>query len=110
MQKKIDLKLLLKLTIPIFLELIFQMLLGSVDKVMVRNDFSANAINQASTILDMLTISMSVLASGSLILISQYKGAKDKESENKIYSIAFFFNVTFKKSISCPLFRACNGY
>ncbi len=94
MQKKIDLKLLLKLTIPIFLELIFQMLLGSVDKVMVRNDFSANAINQASTILDMLTISMSVLASGSLILISQYKGAKDKESENKIYSIAFFFNVT----------------
>lgn len=94
MNRKSDIKMLLKLTIPIFLELIFQMFLGSVDKIMVRNDFSANAINQANTILDMLTMSMSVLASGSLILISQYKGAEDKESENKIYSVAFFFNIT----------------
>lgn len=91
--KVINIKLLLKLTIPIFLELILQVLLGNVDKVMVRNDNSANAINQANSILDMLTMSISVLATGSLILINQYKGAKDKESEQRIYSIAFFFNL-----------------
>ena len=90
---KINIRTLLKLTIPIFLELILQVLLGNVDKVMVRNDASANAINQANSILDMLTMSISVLAAGSLILINQYKGAQDKTSEKKIYSLAFFFNL-----------------
>lgn len=37
-------KTLIKLTIPIFLELILQVLLGNVDKIMVRNDLLANAI------------------------------------------------------------------
>ena len=69
LSNKVDIKTLLKLTIPIFLELIFQVLLGNVDKIMVRNDASANAINQANSILDMLTISISMLAAGSLILI-----------------------------------------
>lgn len=60
---------------------------------MVRNDLAANAITQASTIIDMLTMTISVLSAGSLILINQYKGAKDKSSEHKIYSLAFFFNL-----------------
>ncbi len=92
-QNTVNIKTLLKLTIPIFLELILQVLLGNVDKIMVRSDASANAINQANSILDMLTMSISVLAAGSLILINQYKGANDKSSEQKIYSIAFFFNL-----------------
>lgn len=43
---KSDIKLLIKLTIPIFLELILQVLLGNIDKIMVRNDLAANAICQ----------------------------------------------------------------
>lgn len=89
----INIKYLIKLSIPIFLELILQVLLGNVDKVMVRNDFSANAINQANSIISMLTVSISVLSAGSLILINQYKGANDKISEQRIYSLAFFFNL-----------------
>ena len=92
-KKGISIKTLLKLAIPIFLELILQVLLGNIDKIMVRSDNAANAINQANSILDMLTVSISVLAAGSLILINQYKGANDKVSEKKIYSIAFFFNL-----------------
>ena len=88
-----DIKLLLKLTIPIFLELILQVLLGNIDKIMVRNDFVANAINQANSIIDMLTVSISILAASSLILINQYKGANELEKEKKIYSIAFYFNI-----------------
>ena len=91
--RSISIKALLKLSIPIFLELILQVLLGNVDKVMVNSDNAANAINQANSILDMLSVSISVLAAGSLILINQYKGAKDLKSEKKIYSVAFFFNL-----------------
>lgn len=100
--KSISIKTLLKLSIPIFLELILQVLLGNIDKIMVRSDNAANAINQANSILDMLTVSISVLAAGSLILINQYKGANDKVSEKKIYSIAFFFNLLL--SISLGIF------
>ena len=49
-------KTLIKLSIPIFLELILQILLVNVDKIMVRNDFLANAITQANSIIDLLTI------------------------------------------------------
>ena len=104
LSNKVDIKTLLKLTIPIFLELIFQVLLGNVDKIMVRNDASANAINQANSILDMLTISISMLAAGSLILINQYKGAKDKDSEQKVYSVAFFFNILISFILSAVIF------
>lgn len=91
--KGVKVSTLLKLSLPIFLELILQVLLGNVDKVMVNSDASANAINQANSILDMLAVSISVLAAGSLILINQYKGAKDVTSEKNIYSVAFTFNL-----------------
>ena len=100
----VNIKTLLMLTLPIFFELILQVLLGNVDKIMVGNDNSANAINQANSILDVLTMSMSVLAAGSLILINQFKGAKDKESEQKIYSIAFFFNFFLSFALSLIIF------
>lgn len=89
----IDVKNLLKLSIPIFLELILQVILGNVDKIMVRNDNCANAINQANSIISLLTVTIAVLASGSLILINQYKGSKNKENEQRIYSLAFYFNL-----------------
>lgn len=82
-------KTLIKLTLPIFLELILQVLLGNVDKIMVRNDLLANAITQANSIIDLLTITISVLTTGSIILISQYKGANDYNREKKFIQLLF---------------------
>ena len=93
MTKKINVKQLAFIIVPIFLELLLQILAGNVDKIMVSNDNLANSINQANSILDLLVVSMSVLASASLILINQYKGAGDTEKENKIYNLAFYFNL-----------------
>ncbi len=104
MNKKVSIKPLLILTIPIFLELALQILVGNVDKVMVQNDMFADAINQANTILDMLVVSLSVLSSASLILISQYKGAKDVEKEKAIYKISFYFNLLIGIIISLIIF------
>lgn len=93
-KKNIDIRLLLRLTFPIFLELVLQLLVGNVDKIMVGNDYSATAINQANTILDMLAVSLSVLSAASLILISQYKGAQNREKEQQVYVLSFYFNLT----------------
>ena len=91
--KKIDVKLLILLTIPIFIELILQLLAGNVDKVMVSDDNLATAINQANTILDLLVVSLSVLSAASLVLINQYKGAGDKIREAQVYKLSFYFNL-----------------
>lgn len=96
---KVDIRLLLRLTLPIFLELVMQLLVGNVDKIMVGNDISATAINQANSILDMLTVSLSVLSAASLILINQYKGAKDEKREGQIYLISFYFTLALGLAI-----------
>lgn len=89
--KKVSVKYLAILIIPIFIELLLQILAGNVDKLMVSNDDLANAINQANSVLDLLVVAISVLASSSLILINQYKGANLKENEKQIYRIAYYF-------------------
>lgn len=102
-KNKVDYKLLFKLTIPIFLEIILAILIGNVDKIMVNDSVCASSINQANTVIDMLTVSFSVLASASLILINQYKGALDKEKEKRIYSVAFYFNLFLSIIIALTL-------
>jgi putative MATE family efflux protein len=102
--KKINVKQLIFIIIPIFLELLLQILAGNVDKIMVQNDNLATSINQANSILDLLVVSISVLATASLILINQYKGAKNKEKETLIYKLSFYFNLFVGVILSILLF------
>lgn len=102
-------KLLLKLSLPMFLESILNLLIGATDKVMVGNDFGASAISNAGTIVNILLISFSVLANASVILITQYQGAKDKDQENRIYSVAFYLNLAISLIISLILFT-CSDF
>lgn len=86
-KKNIDIRQLLRLTFPIFLELVLQLLVGNVDKIMVGNDYSATAINQANTILDMLAVSLSVLSAASLISSASTRARKtEKKSSRFMYS------------------------
>ena len=91
--KNINVKQLIFIIIPIFLELLLQIVAGNVDKIMVSNDDLATSINQANSILDLLVVSLSVLSAASLILINQYKGAKEAEKEKSVYKLAFYFNL-----------------
>lgn len=91
--KTINVKQLILIIIPIFLELLLQIFAGNVDKIMVSNDDLATSINQANSILDLLVVSLAVLSAASLILINQYKGAKEVDKEKSIYKLAFYFNL-----------------
>ena len=68
---KVNVKQLVFIIIPIFFELLLQILAGNVDKIMVQNDNLATSINQANSILDLIVVSISVLSAASLILINQ---------------------------------------
>ncbi|MBO5542864.1 MAG: hypothetical protein J5936_05425 [Acholeplasmatales bacterium] len=89
--KKVSVKYLIILIVPIFIELVLQLLAGNVDKIMVQSDSLATAINQANSVLDLLIVAISVLASSSLILINQYKGAKLKNEEEEVYRLSYYF-------------------
>ena len=91
--QKVNVKQLIFIIIPIFFELLLQILAGNVDKIMVQNDDLATSINQANSILDLIVVSISVLSAASLILINQYKGANNKEKEIGIYKLSFYFNL-----------------
>ena len=78
--KMIQPSYLLKLTWPVFVELILQMLVGNMDQFMVGqySQLSVGAIGNANQILNVLIITFSVISTAAMILISQYLGANDR--------------------------------
>lgn len=76
-KKLISFKYLLLLTIPIFLELLLQVIVGYTDQIMISSDQDAvTAITNTNTIVNVFIIAFQVFSMGAIILISHYKGAK----------------------------------
>ena len=93
-------KHLLLLTIPIFIELFLQLVVGYSDQFMMKSmneasvgDNAVNGITNASVVINMVITSFQVLSAASIILISQYRGSRDLDKLNKVYSVAFYFNL-----------------
>ena len=100
MKKLVSTKHLLLLTIPIFVELFLQLVVGYSDQFMIKKmtesqvgDNAVNGITNASVVINMVITSFQVLSAASIILISQYRGAHDQNKLNKVYSAAFYFNL-----------------
>lgn len=97
-------KYLLILAIPMFLELLLQLIVGYSDQIMMRKFPTAvTAITNANSILNIVINAFTIFSSASIILITQFKGSKNKEGENKVYSTAFFFNLISSIIISLIL-------
>ena len=99
-KKLISTKHLLILTIPIFVELFLQLVVGYSDQFMMKQmnspeigDNAVNGITNASVVINMVITSFQVLSAASIILITQYRGSQDKDKLNKVYSVAFYFNL-----------------
>lgn len=100
MEKQKDLgtnRYLLKLTFPIFIELLLQMLVGNVDQFMVGkySPLSVGAIGNANQILNVVNITFSIISLATLILVSQYLGSNNKKVVNQIYSLSVYVNFAF---------------
>ena len=82
---------LLKLTWPVFVELILQMLVGNIDQFMVGqySQLAVGAIGNANQILNVLIITFSVISTAAMILISQYRGANDQQKVHQLYTLSF---------------------
>lgn len=93
-KKYISFKFMLILTIPIFLEMLLQLVVGYSDQFMMKKYPEAvNGITNANIIINMIINVFTIFAASSIILITQYKGAKLKTKETRVYSTTFFFNL-----------------
>ena len=94
-------KYLLLLAIPMFFELLLQLIVGYSDQIMMSKYKSAvTAITNANSILNIIINVFTVFSSAAIILITQYKGSKNEKNERLVYSTTFFFNSIVAISIS----------
>ncbi len=93
LKKLISKKHMVILTIPIFIELFLQMVVGYCDQIMISDYPNAvNGITNANVVISMIITVFSVMSSAAIILITQYKGLNDKDKEDRVYPTAFWFN------------------
>ena len=93
------------LTLPIFIELAFFILMGSVDTIMIsayEKTFSyalgsVAAVGNASTVINLFGVLLNVVSTGIAVVVSQYLGAqKEDEAKKTIYTgifIQFFIGL-----------------
>ncbi len=85
---------LIRLALPVFLELILSIAMGYVNQFLLAGiPLASNGVSQSNQLTNIFVVSFSVLSSSSLILLSQLLGKKEKEAVGKIYSLSFFVNL-----------------
>ncbi len=86
---------LFKITWPIFIELALQILVGSIDQIMISN-YSQNAVGavqNANQIFSLIIMIFNVTCLALTILISQYLGAGETKRASSVITIGIILNI-----------------
>lgn len=81
---------LFKMSIPIFVELLLQLLVGNIDQIMVSrySQTSVAAIVNGNQIMNIIIITMNMLCMATTVVLTQCLGAKDKYKSNQLSMIS----------------------
>lgn len=87
-------KALFKMSWPIFIELLMNLLVGNMDQIQLShfNNTAVAAVGNANQIISVVILMFNVISLASMILISQYRGARDLRSANQIYVLSLAVN------------------
>ena len=96
----------LPLFFPIFMELLFSMLTGAVDTLMLatEGDQAVGAVGTANTYIGVFLILFSVLSSGMMAVMTQYIGANRPGVARQALRLGLLFNMSIGLVISAVLF------
>ena len=97
---------LITLFFPIFLELLFTMLTGAVDTLMLSSegDQAVGAVGTANTYISIFLILFSVISSGMTAVMTQYIGAKRPDVARQALRLGLGLNLAVGTMISALLF------
>ena len=92
-------KVVFKMSIPIFIELLLQLLVGNIDQFMVSqySQASVAAIGNSNQIMNILIIVLNVMSVASTVLVSQYIGANETNKVSETGNMALL--IIFVSSI-----------
>ncbi len=102
---------LLRMTWPIFVELLLQMLVGNIDQIMLSryNGTAVAAVGNANQIMTTLILTFSVISLAATILLSQYLGAREQGKVQQIYTLAVGLNLVLSLFITAGLLWGADG-
>ncbi len=97
-------KAVFKMSVPIFIELLLQLLVGNVDQIMISrySQASVAAIGNGNQIMNIVIIVLNVTSVASTILISQYLGAQNRRKIAETCNVSLLMIAVF--SVFATLF------
>lgn len=95
----------LKFAWPVFISSILSMALGYVDTIMLTgySEDAVAAIGNANSVMSLLTLAFTVIASATGILTAQYLGAHRKDKLNQVYTVSVVFNLVLSVFVGAVL-------
>lgn len=103
--KSVNLSL-VQLSWPIFIEIFLQMMMGTVDQIMMSrySQAAVAALANANQIVNIFIFLLTVMSTATTILIAQYLGAKNREKIEEVCTVSLFFNGVFSLAVTAFLF------
>ena len=100
---------------PMFLETFLNVMVNNVDTMMLSHydEYAVGAVGNANTIMFMMSILFSVIATATSVVVAQYLGAKRYDKMNMIYTLAVIVNLVLGVVLSAgfcaanPLIMNC---
>lgn len=94
-----------KLFWPTFIELLFFMLMGTIDTLMLSNfsDYAVGAVGNANTLIQLFAVLFLVISNGVAVLVSQYLGANQKQIAFKVIGTGLIVNIIVGLVLSTTL-------
>jgi putative MATE family efflux protein len=91
---------------PTFIELLFFMLMGTIDTFMLSHfsDYAVGSVGNANTLIQMFGVLLLVVANGVAVLVSQYIGAKRSDEAQKIIGSGIIINALVGFILAVSLF------
>lgn len=108
---------LFKMSLPIFVELLLQLLVGNIDQIMVSHYSQASvaAIVNGNQIMNIIIITMNMLSMATTVVLTQCLGAEDDYKSNQLCMLSMMVIGTVSVLSTCvalflnrPIFRLMN--
>lgn len=98
-------KTVFKMSIPIFIEMFLQLLVGNIDQMMISqySESSVAAVGNANQIINIVIIFLNVMCIATTILVSQYIGSGNRKKISEVCTVSLSFIVFLSAIISAVL-------
>lgn len=101
-KEKYDNKTIFMMSLPIFVELLLQLLVGNIDQFMISqySQEAVAAIGNGNQIMNIVIVVLNVMSVSTTILISQYLGAKNKSKGSEVSTASLLISSVFSIMIT----------